>query len=67
MEKTNGKLMSIEKEMLLEQLKKEELPFYLEKVKMDAVILKRRFDALVDQGFSEPQALDIVKTRPLYE
>ncbi|WP_100523375.1 hypothetical protein [Mycobacteroides abscessus] len=67
MNKVNGKMMPIEKEMLLEQLNREELPFYLEKVKMDAKIYKGRFDSLVNEGFTEVQALEIVKARPLYE
>lgn len=60
-------MLPIQKEMMLDDLRKNELPFFLEKIKIDATVIKAKFDALVSEGFSEQQAIEIVKTRPLYE
>ncbi len=65
-DKTNGKLTAIEMEMALDELKGN-LPYMIQNVTIAAKVFKAKYDSLVMEGFTEEQALEIVKTRPLYE
>ncbi|BAQ11313.1 phage protein [Bacillus sp. OxB-1] len=46
---------------------KEVLPYALELFPPQAKALKAKFDSLVAEGFTLEQALEIVKTRPIFE
>lgn len=43
------------------------LPLIMEHQSINAKIHKSRYDALIKEGFSESQALEIVSKRPLFE
>lgn len=43
------------------------LPYFIQNASIQAKVLKAKYDNLVSQGFTEQQALEIIKTRPLYE
>ena len=45
----------------------EHLPYALELMPHQAKALKQKYDALVKEGFTKEEALDIVKARPLFE
>lgn len=62
----NGKMMQIEMEIALDQMR-EVLPSTLEMSKMQMQIIRVKYLELVKEGFTEAQALEIVKTRPLFE
>lgn len=62
MDKPNGKLTPIEWQMLIDGLV-EQLPFQIKLYVESSKLFKARFDALVAAGFTEPQALEIVKAR----
>lgn len=65
-QKTNGKLTTIEMEMAIDELKRN-LPFFIQSAAVTAKVLKAKYDSLVSEGFTEQQALEIIKVRPLYE
>lgn len=65
-DQTNGKFTKVEMEMALDHLQNG-LWFWLERVKIDAKVRKAKFDALVKEGFSESQALEIVSKSATYE
>jgi hypothetical protein len=62
----NGKVTRAEMELALDQVK-EMLPVLIRRAGSDAQLLMAKYRALVAAGFTEAQALEIVKTRPLYE
>lgn len=66
MDKANGKLTKIEMEMAIDEMRRN-LPFLIQNAALQAEFLKAKYDSLVTQGFTEKQALEIIKTRPLYE
>lgn len=66
MDKANGKLTKIEMEMAIDEMRRN-LPFLIQNAALQAEFLKAKYDSLVTQGFTEQQALEIIKTRPLYE
>ncbi|KZN96489.1 MULTISPECIES: hypothetical protein [Aeribacillus] len=65
-DKVNGKITNIELEMALDDMKSK-LPYFIQNVALNAKLLKAKYDSLLDAGFTDEQAMDIVKTRPLYE
>lgn len=65
-DKVNGKLTNIELEMAIDELERN-LPYQLRNISIQAKVFKTKFDSLKAEGFSDKQALEIVKTRPLYE
>lgn len=64
--KTNGKLTNIEMEMAIDELKGN-LPYIIQNAALQAQLLKVKYDSLINEGFTEKQALEIIKCRPLYE
>lgn len=66
MDETNGKITNVEWEMALDNFLAG-LPMVLQLIGPQSKILKARFDALIKEGFTEAQALEIVKVRPLIE
>lgn len=46
---------------------KEMLPYVIEEWEIKAKFLKRKHELLIAQGFTEEQALEIVKSRPIFE
>ncbi|MEC1373405.1 hypothetical protein P9D39_03645 [Heyndrickxia oleronia] len=63
---TNGKLTNIEMEMAIDELKRN-LPYFIQSTAVTAKVLKAKYDSLVSEGFTEQQAIEIIKVRPLYE
>lgn len=66
MEKPSGKISRAEMELAVDYMR-EVLPAQLQVLGLHAEILKAKFDALVREGFTEQQALEIVKSRPIFE
>lgn len=64
MDKPNGKLTPIEQQMLIDDIVAQ-MPFQIKLFAETSKLFKERFDALVAAGFSEKQALEIVKARGL--
>lgn len=62
----NGKLTQAEMEILLDDLQKN-LPVMMQKTSLDAQLLRKKYNSLVESGFSEQESLEIIKARPLYE
>ncbi|KHD86365.1 hypothetical protein NG54_03350 [Heyndrickxia ginsengihumi] len=65
-DKTNGKITNVELEMALDEARGQ-LPYLIESTVIQGKILKAKFDNLIAAGFTEEQALEIVKARPVYE
>lgn len=66
MDKPTGKLTKIELEMALDQME-ETLPYLIKRQSQNAKLLKAKFDTLIETGFTEQQAIEIIKSRPLIE
>ncbi|MBM7580037.1 hypothetical protein [Jeotgalibacillus terrae] len=45
----------------------EALPWIMKQFPAQAQALKKKYDLLVEQGFTEAQAMEIVKSRPIWE
>ncbi|OAB25251.1 hypothetical protein PMSD_28115 [Paenibacillus macquariensis subsp. defensor] len=65
-DKPIGKITNIEMEIALDNMK-ELLPSMIEQTKQTAKLHYARYNALVYEGFTEKQAMQIVVGRPLYE
>lgn len=65
-DKSNGKVTNIEMEIMLDE-QRAKLPYLIQNYRIQAKLHKARYDSLIEEGFSEQQAMEIVKTRPLYE
>jgi uncharacterized pyridoxamine 5'-phosphate oxidase family protein len=65
-DKPNGKFTRVEAEIAVDQMI-EILPAMLRQVPYQAKVFKAKYDALVKEGFTKEEALDIVKSRPLFE
>ncbi|MDA2014172.1 hypothetical protein PDM95_00835 [Bacillus cereus] len=62
MSNSGGQYSNIELEMILDNFVKA-LPIQIRMQREMSKLLKARFDALVTEGFTEQQALEIVKSR----
>ncbi|MDF9529501.1 hypothetical protein [Bacillus cereus] len=62
MNNSGGQYSNIELEMILDNFVKA-LPIQLRMQREISKLFKTRFDALVSEGFTEQQALEIVKSR----
>ncbi|MBN6886991.1 hypothetical protein ACUXCC_001998 [Cytobacillus horneckiae] len=61
-DKVNGKLTNIELEMAVDETKRM-VPYQIKILEESSKILKARYESLIKEGFSEKQALEIVKFR----
>lgn len=61
-DKPNGKVTNIEKQMMLDEMI-ENAPFMISYFIQDAKLLFERRKALVEAGFTEQEALEIIKAR----
>lgn len=61
-DKTNGKITPIEWQMMIDE-ERQNLPYIIEYLALDSHAMKARYDALVKEGFTADQALEIVKAR----
>lgn len=64
--KPNKAMQSLQFQMAMDEIKNM-LPLIQEQQTLNAKIHKARYDALIYEGFTEPQALEIVGKRPLFE
>lgn len=62
MDKPNGKMTNIELELALDEMRRT-LPFMIQMWSIDAENLFERRNALIEAGFSEKEALEIIKAR----
>jgi len=63
-DKTNGKLTNVEMEMAVDEMTRG-LPYLVKEIQIKSKLLKARYDSLRSEGFTEKQAMEIVKTRPI--
>lgn len=61
-----AKFTEIELEMMIDQLK-EGLEIQLRLIPMQSKILKEKYTSLLKEGFTEEQAMAIVKARPVMD
>lgn len=64
--KPNKAMLNLQIQMEMDKIR-DLLPHFLEQQKLNAKVHRARFNALVNEGFSEAQALEIVGKRPLFE
>ena len=62
----NRSLRSLEMQMLVDELLAD-IPIIIDQQKALAKIHKIRFESLLEEGFTESQALEIVAKRPIAE
>lgn len=65
-EKTNKAMQSLELQMALDNMK-EFLPLFIERCTPNAKIRKAKYEALLKEGFTEAQAIEIVSKSPIIE
>lgn len=65
-DKPNGRMSPAERAVLLDMVK-EELPFHLALAPQHAKLRRSKYLALVAEGFTEVQAMEIVKSTPAFE
>lgn len=61
-DKQNGKVTNIELEMMVDEMMRLS-PYVIKGLQENAKQLKVRYDALKQEGFTDQQALEIVKVR----
>lgn len=62
----NQPTTQVEWEMLIDRIKLA-LPAQLQLVPIQAQVLRKKYDSLIAQGFTEKQALEIIIRRPMFE
>lgn len=62
MDKPTGKITNVEFQLMIDEMKRT-LPFMIENWKIDAKSMFARRKALIEAGFSEKEALEIIKAR----
>lgn len=65
-DKQNGKVTRIEAELMVDQIR-EILPAQLQLAPLHAQQIRAKYNALVKEGFTKEEALEIVKSRPIFE
>ena len=43
------------------------IPYFAQLLPDQAKHMKKKYDSLIKEGFTEAQAMDIIKTRPIFE
>lgn len=61
-DKVSGKITNVELQIMVDELKRM-LPYQIEQIQINSKILKARYDSLKKEGFSDKEALEIVKAR----
>lgn len=61
-DKPNGKITGIEWQLMLEEAKRN-AQYIIEYWQTDSKIMRARYQALIAEGFSEKEALEIIKAR----
>lgn len=64
--KPSKALMNLQIQMGMDNIRNL-MPHIIEQQKLNAKVHRARFDALVSEGFTENQAIEIVGKRPLFE